>query len=642
MFDLQNRDQAKTAAQGKLRQNDSAPDRKDGPQHNPRWQSLAMRPVFIQAKLSVSQPNDPHEQEADRIAERVTHLPEPKLQGACLCGGGACPACQTEQPGWEHERLRPKRIGPGESGQTAAPPTVHEALASHGQPLDPATRAFMEPRFGYDFSMVRAHSGAAAGQSAQDLNAHAYTMGHDIVFGAGRFAPGTLDGQRLIAHELAHVVQQSDGVRAIQRQPASSELDGRAARARARWLAGRIRKHTKVSKEVRALIEHDMAFYKAGAKQAYIQELESALRAVGQPELIGKTKYVPTPVSTLSLLREDEMCGGQKCFSEEDLHLPEAAKGTEAASGLAPSLIPRKGSKELKKGRMDWFLVTTGTKGKGGPAARIQITFTAKPSYRSQTVTFLQTVLTTKADTVAAPTEETLVDMRTDIEELEPFYGADWDSGKKGWIAESVKTPVPQGNKNAPSSSADASAYLFDEPWLYPGMGKVFESVAVIPETGEILGSLRWGVAGDELLGARSDDCTDMPSAGFDKTMLKFYSEPRSDPDRPGRFDVIIDGFGPENIELSPDHERKLEPIIAKFLSYPKAMIAVSGFADTSEDDPSFVSEMRALIVQRHMMSKGVPQENIDVHSFGAAWARFPSSPSETRNRRVQVRLYYK
>jgi hypothetical protein len=105
------------------------------------------------------------------------------------------------------------------------PPIVHKALASPGQPLNPATRAFMEPRFGYDFSRVRVRSGSTAEQSAEEVSAHAYTVGHDIVFGAGQFAPETPDGRRLIAHELTHVVQQTgweDGIPAplVQRQPA--------------------------------------------------------------------------------------------------------------------------------------------------------------------------------------------------------------------------------------------------------------------------------------------------------------------------------------------------------------------------------------------------------------------------------------
>ena len=66
----------------------------------------------------------------------------------------------------------------------------------------------MAQRFGYDFSRVRVHCDEAADQSARDVNAHAYTVGHDIVFAASRFAPNTLEGRRLLAHELVHVVQQ--------------------------------------------------------------------------------------------------------------------------------------------------------------------------------------------------------------------------------------------------------------------------------------------------------------------------------------------------------------------------------------------------------------------------------------------------
>ena len=98
------------------------------------------------------------------------------------------------------------------------PPIVNEALRSSGQALAPETRAFMESRFGHDFSQVRVHTGAVAEQSAQDINAIAYTMGHAIVFGAGRFVPGTHEGRRLIAHELTHVIQQSfSGAHALQR-----------------------------------------------------------------------------------------------------------------------------------------------------------------------------------------------------------------------------------------------------------------------------------------------------------------------------------------------------------------------------------------------------------------------------------------
>ena len=90
-----------------------------------------------------------------------------------------------------------------------APASVDRVLAGPGRPLDPALQQDMEQRFGHDFSQVRVHSGAAAEQSARDVSANAYTAGLNIVFGAGQFAPETQEGRWLIAHELAHVVQQS-------------------------------------------------------------------------------------------------------------------------------------------------------------------------------------------------------------------------------------------------------------------------------------------------------------------------------------------------------------------------------------------------------------------------------------------------
>ncbi len=88
------------------------------------------------------------------------------------------------------------------------PPIVHEVLRSEGEPLDADTCASMGARFGHDFSHVRVHNDARAAQSAQAVHASAYTVGRDVVFGAGRFAPATEEGRELLAHELTHVVQQ--------------------------------------------------------------------------------------------------------------------------------------------------------------------------------------------------------------------------------------------------------------------------------------------------------------------------------------------------------------------------------------------------------------------------------------------------
>ena len=88
------------------------------------------------------------------------------------------------------------------------PPVVHEALRAGGQPLEAQTRARMESRFGHDFSGVRVHTDSKAADSARAVNALAYTVGRDVVFGAGQYAPHTGAGERLVAHELTHVVQQ--------------------------------------------------------------------------------------------------------------------------------------------------------------------------------------------------------------------------------------------------------------------------------------------------------------------------------------------------------------------------------------------------------------------------------------------------
>jgi hypothetical protein len=94
---------------------------------------------------------------------------------------------------------------------SAVPPIVREVLRSPGQPLDAETRAFMEPRFGHDFSRVRVHTDGAAAESARAVNAFAYTVGRDVVFEAGEYAPSTWIGRNLLAHELTHTIQQGIG-----------------------------------------------------------------------------------------------------------------------------------------------------------------------------------------------------------------------------------------------------------------------------------------------------------------------------------------------------------------------------------------------------------------------------------------------
>ena len=134
---------------------------------------------------------------------RPAPLARTVLQRRCACGneaaGGECDACAQRKASLAH----------GEQDEAASvPPIVHDVLRSPGQPLDAASRAFMEARFDHDFSDVRVHAGAEAARSADAIDAHAYTVGHDIVFASDHYAPHTAGGKKLLAHELAHVVQQ--------------------------------------------------------------------------------------------------------------------------------------------------------------------------------------------------------------------------------------------------------------------------------------------------------------------------------------------------------------------------------------------------------------------------------------------------
>lgn len=164
---------------------------------------------------------------------------KPLVQRSCACGGGdrsgGCAECSRR-------RVEVNRSPDGQgAASAAAPPLVGEVLRESGSPLDASTRAFMEPRFGHDFGRVRVHTGERAAESARSVGAHAYTVGRDVVFGSGQYAPETQRGRRLLAHELTHVVQQGDapthaGLQAQSLEvgradsPAESEADEVASR----------------------------------------------------------------------------------------------------------------------------------------------------------------------------------------------------------------------------------------------------------------------------------------------------------------------------------------------------------------------------------------------------------------------------
>jgi hypothetical protein len=159
----------------------------------------------VQAKFRPGAVRDPLEHEANRVADDVMR----NLTPGVSAGAAPLRVRSKRSEGAGTETLPNRTSGPqAVSGE--APSTVRDVVRSPGRPLDPATLAFFEPRFGRDFSDVRVHTDSLAEQSARDVNANAYTVGHHIVFDGGRFEPATTGGSRLLAHELAHVLQQSD------------------------------------------------------------------------------------------------------------------------------------------------------------------------------------------------------------------------------------------------------------------------------------------------------------------------------------------------------------------------------------------------------------------------------------------------
>jgi hypothetical protein len=176
--------------------------------------------------LRVGKPDDAFEQEAERAADRVmapgpTTLGwalsrmsiEPPVQRKCACGGsGECEECKGKEETLQRRAAGTATPSPVPSpSPSKAPPIVHDVLRSTGQLLDNHTRAFMERRFAHDFSQVRIHADAKAAESAGVVDALAYTVGQHIAFASGRYAPATQEGRRLMAHELAHTIQQAGG-----------------------------------------------------------------------------------------------------------------------------------------------------------------------------------------------------------------------------------------------------------------------------------------------------------------------------------------------------------------------------------------------------------------------------------------------
>jgi len=154
----------------------------------------------IQPKLKIGTPDDKYEQEADRVADQVMRMPEQIVQRLSM----------DEEN--EEDQVQTKNTSNTVPVMTPSVSANIQSLQGCGHPLSMGERNFFEPRFGRDFSGVRLHTDASAASISRRINAHAFTLGNNIVFSSGQYAPQTNKGRQLLAHELTHVVQQTPNI----------------------------------------------------------------------------------------------------------------------------------------------------------------------------------------------------------------------------------------------------------------------------------------------------------------------------------------------------------------------------------------------------------------------------------------------
>jgi|GEM_PF-2459112 len=175
--------------------------------HIPVHSPIAAARGALQRQLVVGADNDPLEVEADRIAAQVVSA-APR-DPSVVSTSGTMQRAPGDRAEASASGTQPSaRLVDNAPARTAAPPIVDEVLRQSGRPLEPQDQAFFETRFGWDFSGIRIHADERAAASAASVQARAFAVGRDVVFGAGRYAPRTAAGRRLMAHELTHVVQQ--------------------------------------------------------------------------------------------------------------------------------------------------------------------------------------------------------------------------------------------------------------------------------------------------------------------------------------------------------------------------------------------------------------------------------------------------
>jgi len=359
---------------------------------------------------------------------------------------------------------------------------------------------------------------------------------------------------------------------------------------------------------------------------------------------------------------EDEALNGLmgQAFAPGTAALAAANTGDKGpADPTAPLPAPIPGEKTLDKGTMKWTLQANNQN-----SARCDVDF--KPDetkVEAKSISFGQTVVNELGDknfyagatpddpeknkATYTPFEDPVTKKRMDHmpdTENDPFYGAEWDQANKKWKDENSQWIVGSSQKGKSSTSA----VMYDVPGAAvarEGLGdasKEFETVPMVLETRQPLGSLRWGFkikdeenAPIELTGGQDADCTDTPTGDWASAMDQFYT---------GKFAEILDDFDIAKHDLKPDHKTKLDNIVTKMQANVALKAQLGGAADLTGDEKfnQALSLKRAEAARDYLLGKGIEASRLELQSYGSDWARVEAEAgtSEGQNRRVQIWLH--
>ena len=294
----------------------------------------------LQAKLRIGQPGDIYEQEADRMAERVMRMPEMPFSKGTISNHDdgtpirrKCPGCNKEikiRKEDEKEKLQKTEVSGSTPEVSSELESSISAVRSGGQPLPEFVRAFFELRFGTDFDQVRVHSDVKAAEVARVVDARAFTMGRNVVFGEGEYTPETISGRRLLAHELTHTIQQGADIRDKLEKDHSGNLLRQnikmASKAIMKWqrLTATPQESVQVARQTPDVGIIDPNNYR---------QLECVKRLGGCPET--RSGGIPTPDE---ILRYNKQCWHETHYTGPDVALTsEECRQKIIPSGSAPA-----------------------------------------------------------------------------------------------------------------------------------------------------------------------------------------------------------------------------------------------------------------------------------------------------------------